>query len=62
MDAESQRVLAAWAVFVVPFLVFGGVLSVRDQLTIEVIGLYWFPAIVLTLIGTIPPPWKPLVD
>ena len=62
MDAESQRGLAAWAVFVVPFLVFGGVLSVRNQLTIEVIGLYWFPAIVLTLVGTIPPPWKPLVD
>ncbi|MFB6353269.1 MAG: hypothetical protein ABEJ92_04210 [Halobacteriales archaeon] len=61
MDAESPRATAVWAVFVLPFLIFGGVLYTRGQLTLEIIGLYWFPAIVLVIIGAIPPPWKPLV-
>ncbi|OYR69791.1 hypothetical protein [Halorubrum ezzemoulense] len=62
MDGESQRTIAVWAVFVLPFLIFGVFLYVQEQLTIEVVGLYWFPAILLTIIGTIPPPWEPLVD
>ncbi len=47
MDTESQRAIAVGAVFVVPFLIFGGFPYIRDQLTIGFIGLYWFPAIVL---------------
>jgi hypothetical protein len=62
MDRESLRVLVVWAVFVVPFPVFGGVLYAENQLTLEVIGLYWFPAIILTIIRVIPPPWAPLVN
>ncbi|MFB6103649.1 MAG: hypothetical protein ABEJ57_01000, partial [Halobacteriaceae archaeon] len=60
MDTESQRAIAVWAVFVVPFVIFGGFLYIRDQLTLGFIGLYWFPPIALTMIGTIPPPWDPL--
>lgn len=62
MDEESQRTVAVWAVFVLPFVIFGGFLYVQEELVIEFIGLYWFPAIVLTIIGTIPPPWEPLVN
>jgi hypothetical protein len=51
-----------WAVFVLPFLILGGFLYIQEEFTIEFVGLYWFPAIVLTLIGTIPPPWDPLVN
>jgi hypothetical protein len=62
MEEKPQQTLAVWAVFVLPFLVFGGFLYTRDQLTLEVVGMYWFPAVVLTSLGVIPPPWKPLVS
>ncbi len=62
MDEKSQRTVAVWAVFVLPFVILGGFLYAQEELTIEVIGLYWFPAIVLTIIRTIPPPWEPLVN
>jgi hypothetical protein len=61
MDEDSQQAVAMWTVFVFSFLIIGGFLHVRNQLTIGAAGLYWFPPIVLTLIGTIPPPWKPLM-
>jgi hypothetical protein len=60
MDEESQRAIAVWIVFVVPFLVVGGLFYVRNQLTLEVITLYWSPAILLTIIGAIPAPWHPI--
>ena len=59
MDEDSQRAVAVWAVFILPFVLFGGFLYTRNQLTMEVVFLYWFPAVVLTVIGTIPPPWEP---
>jgi len=51
-----------WTVFVFSFLIIGGFLHVQNQLTIGVAGLYWFPPIILTLIGLIPPPWEPFLD
>lgn len=62
MDDDSQRAVAVWAVFVIPFLIFAGVLYSRNQLTLATVALYWFPAVALTVIGTIPPPWRPLVS
>jgi hypothetical protein len=62
MDEERQRTVAVWAVFVLPFLCFGGWLAARGELTPAVVGIYWFPAVVLTVIGTIPPPWHAFGD
>lgn len=62
MDGDSQRAVAVWAILVLPFAIFAGFLYTRNQLTIEVFAVYWFPAVVLTLVGTIPPPWEPLVS
>ncbi|PSQ31220.1 hypothetical protein BRD16_03590 [Halobacteriales archaeon SW_6_65_46] len=61
-DEQSRRTIAVWVVFVVPFLILAGFLSGKDQLTFAVVGLYWFPAVVLTIIGTVSPPWKPFVN
>jgi hypothetical protein len=62
MDEQSHRTIAVWAVFIVPFLILAGFLSNKNQLTFAVVGLYWFPAVVLTIIGTVPPPWQPFVN
>lgn len=62
VNEDSQQAVATWTVFVLSFLIIGGFLHTRNQLTVGVAGLYWFPPIVLTLIGMIPPPWKPFVD
>ena len=62
MDEESQRTVAAWAVFVLPLVIFAGFLYVEKELPIDFIGLYWFPAIVLTIIGSIPPLWELFVN
>jgi hypothetical protein len=63
MDGESQRTIAVWAFYIFSFLIFIVFIYIQEQeqLTIEIIALYWFPAVVLTIIGTIPPPWEPLV-
>lgn len=63
MDGESQRTIAVWAFYILSFLIFIIFIYIQEQeqLTIEIIALYWFPAVVLTIIGTIPPPWEPLV-
>lgn len=62
MDGESQRAVAVWVVFVVPFVVGGGLLYARGQLTLGTVGLYWFPAVVLAILGVVPPPWRPIAD
>ncbi len=59
MDEDTQRAVAVWAVFALPFVILCGFLYAQNQLTIEVVALYWFPAVALAVIGTIPPPWKP---
>jgi hypothetical protein len=56
MDQNTQQGIAVWTVFLLPVLVFGGFLLTRNQLTLDVVGIYWFPVIVLTVIGVIPPP------
>ncbi|MFT4891320.1 MAG: hypothetical protein ACI9YT_002247 [Halobacteriales archaeon] len=60
MEEDSQRASAIWAVLILPFLIVAGVLSFHDRLSMVIVGLYWFPAIILVIIGTIPPPWEPL--
>lgn len=60
VDRDTQQTIAVWTIFLLPFSVFGGFLYIRNQLTLGVIGMYWFPPIVLMIIGVIPPPWKPL--
>lgn len=62
MDRDTRQAIAVWAVLVLPFLILGSSLYIRDRLTLEVIGTYWFPAIVLAVLGVVPPPWEPLVD
>jgi hypothetical protein len=63
MNEESQRTIAVWAFYSLSFLLLGGFLYIQgEQLTIGFVGLYWFPAVVLTIIGAIPPPWEPLVS
>lgn len=61
MDEESQRAIAVWAFYILLFLILGAFLYMQGQLTIGFISLYWFPAVILTIIGTIPPPWEPFV-
>lgn len=60
MKQDLPTTAAVWAVLVVPFLVLAGFLSVRGELTPYVVVLYWFPAVVLVLLGSIPAPWRPL--
>jgi len=61
MHEESQRTIAVWVFYSVSFVTFGDFLYIQgEQLTIELVGLYWFPAVVFTIIGTIPPPLEPL--
>lgn len=60
MDEETQRTVAIWAVIGLPFVVVGSLLYSRQQLTLDVVAFYWFPAVTLTLIGPIPPPWRPI--
>lgn len=62
MDEDSQRAVAVWVVLVLPFVILSEFLYPQNQPTIEVVVLYWLPAVVLTVIGTIPPPWKPIVS
>jgi hypothetical protein len=61
MDVESQRTIAVWVFYILSFIVLAAFLRLQAQLTIGVIGLYWFSAVILTIIGVIPPPWKPFV-
>jgi hypothetical protein len=60
MDQDTQQAIAVWDVFLLPFLIFAGFLYIRNQLTPKIVAMYWFPAVVLTIIGVIPPPWKSL--
>jgi hypothetical protein len=62
MDQDTQQAVGVWAVFAFPSLRFGSFLYARKQLTPEVVGMCWFPAIVLTTIGGVLPPWKPPVS
>lgn len=58
MVSDVQQVVAVWAVLTIPFVLFGTHLWSQDDLGIRFIVAYWFPAVVLTLTGAIPPPWQ----
>jgi hypothetical protein len=60
MNEQSQRTVATWILFVVPFLVLGGFLSTREQLTLRFVGVYWGPAVTIVLVGVVSLPWGPL--
>lgn len=63
MDEESQRTIAVWSLYFLSFVFLGFFLHMQGgQLTIELVGVYWFPAVILTVIGVIPPPWEPLIQ
>jgi len=58
MDEDQQRALAVWIVFVAPFLFLLVFFAWFHTLSLEIIAIYWFPAIVLTIVGILPPPWR----
>lgn len=58
MVGEAQRAVAVWAVLVVPFAVLAAYLWTQDDLGAEFVAIYWFPPLVLTLLGAIPAPWQ----
>lgn len=60
MVGELQQGIAVWTVLVVPFVLMAAYLQVNDELTLQIVAFYWFPAIVLTLIGVLPAPWRVL--
>lgn len=62
VDGDDQRTVAVWVFYLLSFLAAGSFLSLRARITPAFVGTYWFPALVLTGVGVIPPPWKPLVD
>lgn len=57
MVSDIQRVVAVWSVLALPFIIIGAYLWSQDDLEIRFIIAYWFPAVVLTVVGVIPPPW-----
>lgn len=62
MDGDIQRAIAIWVFLITLFLSCVGFLHLQAELTMFVIVLFWVPQILLTLIGVIPPPWKPISD
>lgn len=62
MDEDSQRMIAVWVLSVTSFLFPVGFLHLQGELTMFIIILCLFPTVILTIIGVIPPPWKPISD
>ncbi|MFC7059576.1 hypothetical protein [Halovenus salina] len=60
MVGEIQRTIAVWTVLLVPFVLLALYLYANGELTPRFVAFYWFPAAVLTLIGTLPTPWSVL--
>jgi len=58
MVSDIQRIVAVWSILSLPFIVIGAYLWSQDELGIRFIVAYWFPAVVLTVVGVIPPPWQ----
>jgi len=57
MDGVVQQTIAVWAVLVVPFVLMTGYLWAQEDLGLAFVVAYWFPAVVVTAIGVLPPPW-----
>ncbi len=62
MAEATQRTVAVWTVLVLSFIAVGSLLYVRDELSMVVVALYWYPAVVLTMLGIVPAPWEPFVE
>jgi hypothetical protein len=60
MVGELQQVIAVWTVLVLPFVLIAAFLQVNSELTVQFVAFYWFPAVVLTLLGVLPAPWRAL--
>ena len=58
MIGDVQRTLAVWAVLVVPFGIMVAYLWSREDFGVRFVVAYWFPAVVLTVVGVLPPPWQ----
>ncbi|SFB83709.1 hypothetical protein SAMN05444422_102305 [Halobiforma haloterrestris] len=56
MNEGGQRLIAVWAVLVVPFVLVAAYLWTRDDLSARFVVAYWFPAVVSTAIGVLPAP------
>jgi hypothetical protein len=58
MVSESTQAIAVWSVLVVPFVPFALYLWRHRDLSLGFVAAYWFPPVVLTLIGALPAPWQ----
>lgn len=58
MVSESTQAIAVWSVLVVPFVLIALSLWTRRDLSLGFVAAYWFPPVVLTLIGSLPAPWQ----
>lgn len=52
-----HQTVAVWAVLVVPFVLVAASLWTQRELTRGFVLAYWFPAVVVTALGVVPPPW-----
>lgn len=57
MDGDTQRTIAVWTFVIVSFVLLVGFILTVDDLTLTVVGLFWVPVVVLTLLGVLPRPW-----
>lgn len=62
MEADAHRIVAVWAVLVVPFLLVAASLWTQAELTAQFVIAFWVPPSVLTLIGAIPAPWEAVTE
>jgi len=60
METTSIAILASWAVLLFGFVGIAAFLYWQEELTYTVVAIYWFPSLVLTLVGVFQPPWAAL--
>lgn len=58
MDADADRIVAVWAVLVVPFLLIATSLWSQAELTAQFVIACWVAPFVLALVGALPAPWE----
>lgn len=57
MVSGVQQATAVWAVLVVPFVLLVAYLWTQEEISLTVAIAYWFPVVVVTVLGVVPPPW-----
>ena len=62
MVSGVQQAIAVWAVLVVPFVLMVAYLWTQRELTLGFVIAYWFPVVVVTALGVVPPPWAILTE